>query len=70
MTGYRSPLAPYAASMRDPDPAAARRAARDAYHESDGKMVLINTDWLQSWADRKQIEILADKVHGKLKGRK
>jgi hypothetical protein len=62
MTGYRSPLAPYAASMRDPDPAAARRAARTAYHETG--LVLINPDWLAGWADRQQLIILADKVHG------
>lgn len=62
MTGYRSPLAPYAASMRDPDPAAARRAARVAYHETG--LVLINPDWLAGWADRQQLIILADKVHG------
>lgn len=65
MSGYRSPLAPYAGSMRDPDPVAARRAARDAFHDSG--LVLINPDWLRSWADRKQLEILAEKVHGKRK---
>lgn len=65
MTGFRSPLASYAASMRDPDPAAARRAARDAWHSTG--LVLINPEWLSSWADRKQLEILADKVHGERK---
>lgn len=65
MSHYRSPLAPYAANMRSPDPAAARREARKAYH--DNGLILINPDWLNSWADRKQLEILADKVHGKRK---
>lgn len=59
----RSTLAPYAASMRDPDPAAARRAAREAYHREG--IVLINPSWLSHWPDRKQLEILADKVHGR-----
>lgn len=68
MTAMRSPLAPYAASMRDPDPAMARKAARDAYHASDGELILINRNWLPSWTDRKQLEILAEKVHGKVKG--
>ncbi len=63
MTGFRSPLAPYAASMRDPDPQAARRAARTAFHETG--LVLINPDWLPGWTDRQQLKILAEKVHGK-----
>ena len=58
----RSQLAPYAPAMRDPDPAAARRAARDAWHQKG--LVLINPEWLQAWTDRKQLELLADKVHG------
>lgn len=62
----RSALAPYAKSMRDPDPAAARQKAMEAYHKTG--IVLINPEWLQSWADRKQLEILAEKVHGKRKG--
>jgi hypothetical protein len=45
--------------MRDPDPAAARRAARDAYIASDGEMVLINKSWLRNWTDRKQLDLLA-----------
>jgi len=62
VTQPRSTLAPYAPSMRDPDPAAARRAAREAWHATG--LVLINPDWLPSWTDRKQLELLADKVHG------
>jgi hypothetical protein len=61
----RSSLAPYAALSRDPDPAAARRAAREAWHR-DG-LILINPAWLNGWADRKQAEILAEKIHGKRK---
>ncbi len=62
MTGFRSPLAPYAASMRDPDPANARRAAAKAW--KDTGLILINPEWLASWADRKQAELLAEKLFG------
>ncbi|MEG3089518.1 hypothetical protein [Sphingomonas sp. PB4P5] len=61
----RSSLAPYAAFGRDPDPAAARKAARAAWH--DHGIVLINPQWLNAWADRKQAEILAEKLHGRRK---
>lgn len=50
--------------MRDPDPAAARKLAREKYEESDGKIVLINKDWLTSWPDRKQLDLLAEKALG------
>lgn len=66
MTGFRSPLAPYAASMREPDPANARRAAAKAYHETG--LILINPEWLHSWADRKQAELLAAKLFGERTG--
>jgi hypothetical protein len=59
----RSSLASVAASCRDPDPAAARREARAAWHR-DG-LILINPVWLNSWADRKQAEILAEKLFGR-----
>lgn len=61
----RSSLAGIAGSCREPDPRAARRAAREAWH-SHG-IVLLNPEWLQGWADRKQLELLADKVHGRRK---
>jgi hypothetical protein len=60
----RTSLTSYAPSMRDPDPANAMRAARDAYLESKGEIVLINRSWLVSWADRKQLELLAEKSLG------
>lgn len=65
MTQPRSALARFAPSMREPDDAHARAAARQAYH--DEGIVLINLRWL-GWADRKQLSLLADKVHGKPKG--
>ena len=68
MTLIRSSLAGFAALGRQPDPAAARRAARAAWH--DAGLILINTEWLNGWADRKQAELLAEKIHGKRKGPK
>lgn len=64
MTALRSSLAPYAASMRDPDPTNARRAARDAYEASGGEIVLINKSWLKTWMDRKQLDLLAVQALG------
>jgi hypothetical protein len=68
MTMPRSSLAPFAARCREPDPAAARRAARAAWHTAG--LILINPEWLHGWADRKQAEMLAEKVHGKRKDSK
>lgn len=65
MTAPRSSLASTAGALREPDPAKARRAARDAWHR-DG-LILINLAWLNGWADRKQAELLAEKLHGKRK---
>jgi hypothetical protein len=52
--------------MREPDPNAARRAAREAWHATG--IVLINPEWLHAWTDRKQLELLAEKVHGPRQG--
>lgn len=59
----RSSLAPLAGACREPDPRAAKRAARDAWHK--GGLILINPEWFQSWADKKQAELLAEKLFGK-----
>ncbi len=56
-----SNLARYAHLSREPDPAHARSAAKAAWHQHG--LVLINLDWL-GWADRKQAEMLAEKLHG------
>lgn len=64
----RTSLTAYAGSMRDPDPVMARKKARETYEASDGKIVLINRDWLQSWTDQKQLDLLAVKALG-VKGR-
>lgn len=55
----RTSLSPYAASMRDPDPEYARRLAREKYLESEGEIVLINRNWLGSYLDQKQLDLLA-----------
>jgi hypothetical protein len=60
----RTSLTPYAAQMRDADPAKAVQAARAAYIETQGEVVLINRSWLTNWADRKQLELLAEKSLG------
>ncbi len=63
----RSTLAPFAVTNHDPDPAKARLEARAAWHR-DG-LILINPAWLNSWADRRQAELLAEKCHGRRKER-
>lgn len=64
MSQLRSSLGAYAASMRDPDPANARKAAREAYEQSGGEIVLINKNWLTTWMDRKQLDLLAVQALG------
>ncbi|MBB4857180.1 hypothetical protein HNO88_000487 [Novosphingobium chloroacetimidivorans] len=61
----RGSLTRFSALMQEPDPANARRAAREAWH-SHG-LILINPEWLNGWADRCQAELLAEKCHGKRK---
>lgn len=65
MSNFRSALAPYAASMRDPDPATARRLARQAFHETG--FIVLDPAWVQSWGDRELVRAIAAKVHGKPK---
>jgi hypothetical protein len=56
-------LSRFAPLAREPDPLAPRRLAKRAWHDR-AKIIAIDPDWLSSWADRKQLEILAEKVHG------
>jgi hypothetical protein len=63
MMAMRSSLGPVAALGRDPDPAKARAAAREAWLRHG--LILINPDWLASWTDRKQAELLAEQLHGR-----
>lgn len=65
MTLTRTSLTGHAGSMRDPSPENARREAKRAFHDSEGKIILINTDWLSGWSDRQQAILLGEKLHGK-----
>lgn len=67
MSSFRSPLAPYAASMRDPDPKAARRLAAQAFHKTG--FIVLDPEWIESWGDREFVKAIAAKVHGKPKGK-
>jgi len=62
MTHIRSSLASVAGAAREPDPAKARRAARQTYVDTGGKTVLINRDWLSGWADKELLTALAKKA--------
>lgn len=64
MSGVRSSLTPFAHLMREPQQRDAVEAARNAYHASGRKIVLINADWLDHWTDRKQLDLLAEKALG------
>lgn len=59
-----SSLTRYAPLMREAQPGDARQAARQAYIDSQGEIVLINRQWLNGWAQRKQLEILAESALG------
>lgn len=62
MSHLRSPLAAVIGPSREPDPAAARRAARDAWLGHG--IVLINPEWLDSPDQRSVLVGLAEAVHG------
>jgi len=61
----RSQLARYADSMRDPDPAAARRLAREAFHQTG--FIVLDPKWIQGWGDRELVVKITEKVHGRRK---
>lgn len=65
MTINRTSLTAYAPSMRDPSDQNARKEAKQAFHKSEGKIILINTEWLNGWGDRQQAILLGEKLHGK-----
>ena len=62
-----SPLSRFSTLGHEPDDANARKAARDAWHKHG--IALINPSWFSGWADRKQAEILAEKLFGKRKAK-
>lgn len=63
MTDYRSSLAPLAQACREPDEANARRAAATAWHKHG--IILMRADWFTAWPDKKQAELLAEKLYGR-----
>jgi hypothetical protein len=64
MSEMRSSLSRHAHLMREPQARDAVQAARDAYRASKGEIVLINKSWLRNWADRKQLDLLAEAALG------
>lgn len=64
MSDFRSSLGRVAHLMREPQARDAVQAARDAYRNSGGEIVLINKTWLRDWADRKQLDLLAERALG------
>lgn len=64
----RTSLTRHAGIMREPDPDEAKRKAKEAYRRTDGQIVLINREWLTSYIDQKQLDILAVKVFDLGKG--
>ncbi len=69
MSEFRSSLGRFAHLMQEPHRKDAVAAARNAYHASDKTIVLINEDWLESWADKQQLHLLAEKALG-VKGKR
>lgn len=61
-SGFRSPLAPYAAGMRESDPANGRSAGARAWHELG---LLIANPAHFSWSGATQIKQLAEELYGK-----
>lgn len=62
MNAYRSSLAPMVGRSGDPDPAAPRRLAREAWRSTG--FVVIDPKWLDRAEDRAALIVLAGKVHG------
>lgn len=65
MIGVRSSLAGHVASGPKTD-AEVRAECRAAWHR-DG-IVLLRSDWLTSWPEKKQLEQLAERAFGKRRG--
>ena len=65
MSGLRSSLAGHVASGPT-SPEDVRRKCAAAYHNEG--VILLKAEWLPTWADRKQLEILAEKAFGARKG--
>lgn len=64
----RNPLSPFAHLSHEPDQALAGQACAKAWHMHG--MIALRPEWLHSWADQKQAVMLAEKLWGKLDGKK
>jgi hypothetical protein len=62
MSIHRTSLTRYAPQMQEPQLEDARDMARNAFIATGGKTILINIDWLDGWADKKQADLLAAKA--------
>jgi hypothetical protein len=62
MSIHRTSLTRYAPQMQEPQLEDAREMARNTYLATGGKTVLINVEWLENWADKKQLDLLASKA--------
>jgi hypothetical protein len=59
----RSHLAPFAAQMREPDPADGRRLARESWHTHG--LIMLRLEWLPTQMDRELLLALAETAHGR-----
>jgi len=63
----RTSLTPYAAQMRDPDPAGKRRMAAEQWR-ADGSIILFPDSIARlPWQDRELVERIAAKIYGERK---
>lgn len=58
----RGSLNPFAHLMQDPDPERMRAMARQLYEQSGGKLMLLNADWIDGWAPKKETQAIAAKA--------
>lgn len=65
--GFRSPLGPYAASMRESTPEDGRQASREIWWRSNKKIAVFNLDHL-SWPEQTQVKMLFEQIFGEAKG--
>lgn len=64
-TGYRSPLAPYAANFREADPSLGRAAGAKAWHEL--KLLVVNPDHVRDLGTALRVIAFAEELYGKRK---
>lgn len=60
MSAFRSSLAPYAGSMRDADPATAKKFAFEMMERTG--WIVLDPSWIDSWGDREFVKAVAERV--------